>query len=518
MPDRLQLNSFKDQDELLQLISDAGATLLNGRVPTLQRSTHATLFDCCKYAIKSGAKSVVIQSGVYDPDYLAEYNAYYSRQFNNVGRRCVRFHFFAIQDPGAEVLPFLDSDNAKKAYLGFITLRPIARAPVGASILTKHGASGFIKSTDLFPVHIAGVKFEVVGTPFMQQDNAVGACAQASIWMALRTLRKREGDRAHDPAQITGAATRYLISDRTLPNRRGLTQTQMFEAIRAAGYSPHCIYFGQQDSNGVVALDDAAVTRALMQLHPYIESEIPALLVLFPSGGGHAVVAIGHKWEDVPTNPITFPLTLTNGIVATIALASSWTPSLIVHNDNSGPYRELSRSSTVDYALCHALSAIPLLPVDVFMTAEEAQQVGADYVAQVLIALQAGLGDAEVVKVAELLATRLLLLEKRKLRQWAVDAEDLPVELRSWLRMRELPRRIWVLELHLKAAYSHGKFKSLVGLILMDPTGDAVESSVMMTYFNLPTFTTEPTGVLSFFEPAMTSIQTAPSKPATMIS
>lgn len=72
----------------------------------------------------------------------------------------------------------------------------------------------------------------------MQQDNAVAVCAQASIWVALRTLRRREGDRAHNPAQITDAATKYLISDRTRPNKSGLTIQQMAEAVRAAGYSP----------------------------------------------------------------------------------------------------------------------------------------------------------------------------------------------------------------------------------------------------------------------------------------
>jgi hypothetical protein len=141
------------------------------------------------------------------------------------------------------VLQYLDGHDTAASYLGFVTLRPVAATPVGASILRIPADVGFIRCADEFPVNLAGHKLELTGVPFMQQDNAVGTCAQASIWMALRTMRKREGDRAHDPAQITGAATRYSISGRILPNRKGLTQPQVVEAIRAAGYSPHPIHF-----------------------------------------------------------------------------------------------------------------------------------------------------------------------------------------------------------------------------------------------------------------------------------
>lgn len=521
MSDRLQLHSINSQADLIKLMSAVATELLSNRDPSFQPDTHRTLFDACGYVCQAGAKTVVIQYRVQDPDFLAEHSAYYSRQFVNVSRHCARAHFFSASVSSADVLAFLDSEEARDTFLGFITLRPIPRAPVGASILAAQGANGFVKSIDVFPVHIAGVKFEVRGTPFLQQDNAVGACAQASIWMALRTLRKREGDRAYDPAQITGAATRYFINGRTLPNRTGLTQYQIVEAVRAAGYSPHFMSFGQQNG-GVVSLTKDQANVALYWLHPYIESKIPAILILFPKSGGHAVVAIGHTWEDVPTNPLSFNFPLANNVSVDVQLAASWTPSLLVHNDNSGPYRELAltNANPDEYCLSQALAAIPLLPADVFMTGEEAQQVGMDVISQVLLNLQTELGDAEVQKVAGLLTVRLLLVEKRGLRSWAVSTTGIPPELQQWLRMQDLPRRIWVLELHLKAVYpSHGKARvdSLVGLVLMDPTGDAASTSVLLMYFNFPTFTTLADGVMTYFDPVLVAKKTSACGPLSLI-
>ena len=73
----------------------------------------------------------------------------------------------------ATLLEYIDSVPPEN-YQGFITLRPIIISPVGASILSRDIATGFIRSADKFPVHIMGKELTVYGTPFMQQDNAVG--------------------------------------------------------------------------------------------------------------------------------------------------------------------------------------------------------------------------------------------------------------------------------------------------------------------------------------------------------
>jgi hypothetical protein len=499
MDDRLSLVVFKDSAELEQRVREELKTLC-GRDPEYWSATQNSLLACCTHAARLGATAAVIQRRVQDLDFLAEFNAYYSRQFGHVGRHCARFHFFStVPANGQGVLEYLDGQDVKASYVGFITLRPVVRTPVGASILKVHPSSGFIRCADEFPVHLGGLKLKVIGTPFMQQDNAVGACAQASIWMALRTMRKREGDRAYDPAQITGAATRYNISGRILPNRTGLTLPQVVEAIRAAGYSPHPIPFAPGVSFSLGStLSDEQLARARQVLHAYVESEIPVLLILYPSSGGHAVVVIGHTFSDVAVQTDQISRSLVRGVAVKMTHAVSWVPQFVIHNDNSGPYLPLEQKTKTTYALDQTHVAIPLLPADVFVSGEEALEFALTLWQDMLEAVTASLTNDETLALSEQFVVRLLLLEKRKIRAWAATSTIAP-EVRSQLRLGDLPRRVWVLELHLKnlyGAHAKGNTASLVGFILLDSTGDAAATAMLMVYLNLPAFTNNQHGSL----------------------
>ncbi len=171
-----------------------------------------------RHALEAGAKSVLLQESVHDPDFLEEYEAFYCKQQKDVSRLCRRLHFFSLgtgkgNHPYStdELLDYIDqAAGTAKCYIGFVTLRPLRHAPVGASILRSLPKAP-VTCSDVFPVHIAGREFEVSGTPYLQQDNAVGACAQASIWVALRTLRKRVGNSAYSPAELTVAATKLSV-------------------------------------------------------------------------------------------------------------------------------------------------------------------------------------------------------------------------------------------------------------------------------------------------------------------
>lgn len=516
MTDRLSLKFFLTQAELHDMIALEMESLRATPYPAVG-GNNRPVENCVASLLANGAVTAIIQRRVHDPDFTAEYSAYYSRQFASVSRSCTRLHFFNVPVPaGSSVLSFLDG-VASTAYLGFLTLRPVSRAPIGASILSGALSPGFLRSSDEFPVNLAGVTFSVKGTPFMQQDNAVGACAQASIWMSLRTLRKREGDRAHDPAQITDAATRYFIHGRIRPNRQGLTIDQMTEAVRAAGYSPHRIPLGTIDpSTGTTILSAMQINAAKMQLHAYVESEIPVLLVLFPPSGGHAVTIIGHTWTDAPTANQLITITFINGAGSSLTFrhAVSHVPEYIVHNDNTGPYRSLPQVPTAgdEYSLQCAGFAIPLLPADVFMTGEEALTFGMNFASESFEGLKAKLGPAVVDAATAGITCRVQLAEKRKLRKWAATVPMVD-ELKEALRISDLPRRVWVFELHASGHYgSHGAGDSatLVGIILIDPTGDVLDASVLLAHFNLPAILGAPQGVLLKFDsPTPTAIQTS---------
>lgn len=489
MTNRLELLYCATRQEIEDAISAEMSLLVANSFP-LPNSKNKPLNSCIDLIFKVGPVAVIAQRRVRDPDFSAEHAAYYSEQFRSVPQSCTRLHFFLqATPPTAELLIYIDSVS-EDSYLGFITLRPIPRAPVGATILSARVVgSNVVCSLDNFPVHISGKSFHIEGTPFMQQDNAVAVCAQASIWVALRTLRRREGDRAHNPAQITDAATKYLISDRTRPNKSGLTIQQMAEAVRAAGYSPLLMRLVKDPKNHGAA----QITEVHKRLQSYVESNIPILLALYPGSGGHAVVAVGHTWQASPP-AFVYTTYSSSNIKLDFIHASTWAPELIIHNDNSGPYQTLPSQSIKGYALSQAHYAIPLMPADVFMTADEALLSSSKVLGKLLEAAKSIYGKtiSEIQAIAKSLVVRLLLVEKRRLRHWAAS-EAMPTELSTWLRMQDLPRRVWLLEIHLSEDFGASPPLSpnatMVGVILIDPTSDFLDgdSNILMSYLDLQT-------------------------------
>ncbi len=437
------------------------------------------LVNTLKYAFSLGARSILVQSNVQDPDYSAEYNEFYSRLFGKVEKYCQRVHFLASEyEPNQEVLEIIDGLE-QVDYLGFMTLRPVPSAPVGATILqSSKNQAHFLLSKDKFPVHIAGRAFEVSGTPFMQQDNAVGACAQASIWMSLRTLRKKEGFAAHNPAQITTLATKYMVSGRTLPNREGLQISQMIEAVRSAGYAPNLLHLPEpvEEMKGEEKTDFNIRERDRIDgirdiLYPYIESELPVILVMFHSGGGHAVVIIGHGWNEEPDSYIK--VNEDNRFVKAV----SWAEPYYIHNDNTGPYRELHGASSDDYSLEIARYAIPLFPNDVFMNAQEAEAVAIATIQ--LLEDHVKRQGADVLKDKEYVV-RTYLQDRYKFREYIVASTICP-SLKAYYRKKNLPRRIWVTEINKFEGYGKGE-AIRVGEVLVDPTGEPTESPFLSAH------------------------------------
>jgi hypothetical protein len=120
------------------------------------------------------------------------------------------------------------------------------------------------------------------------------------------------------PAEITEAASRYVLADgRSLPSE-GLNIQQICEATRGSGLEPL-----------VVRSVDIEHDRA--QLLGYISSGFAPVLALQPVQGtvGHAVCAVGLKLGEMaaPTNPA---IKFRDGASAVLGV--------YVHDDRLGPY------------------------------------------------------------------------------------------------------------------------------------------------------------------------------------
>ena len=413
-----------------------------------------------QYAITAGATTILLQEAVRDPDFVEEYEAFYSKQQKAVSNLCRRLHFFSLPAPvnaptkdSADVLAFIDAAR-KGDYVGFITLRPLRHAPIGASIL-KHLPHAPVTCKDEFPVHIAGREFSVSGTPYLQQDNAVGACAQASIWVALRTLRKRLGNSAYSPAELTVAATKHYTFNRVFPGRDGLTPHQMLEAIRSAGHDPLII-----DLNNTQPGADVRAALAAEKAAPYLDSGLPVIIGLANPTGGHAVVAIG---------------------LGTSTIGNTHPDVLTIHNDNSGCYLDLPLVPPTPnaYALSQTIVLIIPLPDGISMTAAEAQTLAGaafKFAKPFLIGLPPIQSLCTSDKAAPIeCVLRVFLSTRHSFRHWATEANDIDVATKITYRTAELPRFVWVAEIHNKGLFQRGVFtsRSRLGEVILDASADA---------------------------------------------
>ena len=322
------------------------------------------------------AKSYVIEDPYIDRDYSADYVQFYARTFRAHDRHCRRIHFFTCDVTSLLEEP-LTTDQleciaavAAPAYCGFCVIRPLSEAPIGRTVLLarledRYDIEATVTCRADFTAHLLGVKLQVTGAAFLQQDTRVGACAQVAIWAGMRHMHARHDYNWVSVADITRfAGPPSVIEAVGLPNASDrLSSNAMVRAVAAAGYQPLVL---QQD-----------IGRAIL---PYVESGIPVILGLNIGGTvGHALTVVGRVFTRL-SNPTNH--------------AINYVPAFVVHDDQSGPYRWLPShryaSATFSFAndtikrytangpvelnvKDHAIFAIALMSTRVFCTAARAE-------------------------------------------------------------------------------------------------------------------------------------------------
>ncbi|MDQ0612234.1 hypothetical protein QFZ83_006405 [Variovorax sp. W1I1] len=467
------------------------------------------VWECMK---ERGAKSLLLQDRVRDPDFFAEHHAYYLKQHRYVSPLCARIHAFRTEvcedeDP----LRLIDlAEQEAHSYIGFTTVRPLISAPVAATILEADASHYSVPCSDKFPVHIAGQTFHVIGTPFLQQDNSVGACAQASMWMALRTQRRRTGNSAFNTAELTLAATRYLMEDRVFPGRNGLTVGQMLQAIQFAGHDPCVVPIPSRRNADWPAFSNyspADLDHVRAAIEPYVISGLPVILCMIrPDGEGHAVTAIGRRVDGLPA--ATAP-----NVLISSALGME---TLVVHNDGQGPYVELARravGSADGWALDDIASIIVPFPNGVIATAAEANALAHDWFRRLLEPLAAGMKVP--LNLRDGIVVRQFLMERHAFRRH-MHKDDMGAEtLKKFGRTIDLPTWVWVAEFHLQQELADSK-PSRVGLFVIDATSDVETSRPLVSHLNGAVFDETQSG-LGFTVTAQT-VEALPVEPKFYIS
>jgi hypothetical protein len=294
------------------------------------------------YCERLGVRTLVHEEHYVDRHYVDEFAFYYSRMLSPPVNSVRRIHFFAREFTEDQLSQWiresLESPEKRKEieqllsagteqpprgeYLGYCSIRPIASAPIGRTLISplpdSDGQRREIWATNKHFAHLANLRLRVDGLAFQQQDAAVGACATAALWSALVRVAKHEGMRAPTPAEISEAAIHNSrASGRSMlaPNT-GLTIQQLCQATRAFGFTPETV---------------SAFTRpeiVTAAVHTYLLSGIPVVILLRGSGIAHAVTAAGFQMS-----PSQHP-----SLQASVPVRSARMTKLYVHDDRLGPY------------------------------------------------------------------------------------------------------------------------------------------------------------------------------------
>jgi hypothetical protein len=278
-------------------------------------------------------KTVIVEKQYRDKDHSKALSSFYARSFRSVSSDCTRLHFFSRWFNN-QCLYAVDQKKFNKTYLGFCVLRPFTRRRIGRTVLKrKPNRIGleFPTCQGKFPINLAGIPLNTVGPAFMEQDTMVSACATTAIWMSTTTMGQRFSLPQLTTSEITELATQYFLTERSMPSG-GLVAEQMTHCLRAMAYSPLLsMYF--QDNKEI-----------LHTVYSYVESEIPPILLCNMATGGaeHAIVAVGHGYQLLVSNPAKVALDWPNDVPLVFSRSSEWVPYFLVHDDQRGPYRKLT--------------------------------------------------------------------------------------------------------------------------------------------------------------------------------
>lgn len=317
----------------------------------VQRKLHRQYFS--DYFSALSARTIVVEPGYVDHDFLEDFAAYYVRCFESYERTTTRLHFFStdftedqfrqtLVDPAAG----LNAQQMQESYLGFVVVKPLPQTVVGRTCLKTYPDDGGRREFPIlrsYSANLFGIPLKIDSLPYQEQDTVVAACATSALWSCFQGTGKLFQHAIPSPVEITKAATRHVPenlpanSARALPNS-GLTATQMALAVRDVGLEPY-----------IVGTPNPYVLNST--LYAYLRCRIPSILAFqlidTASGtdnliAGHAVAVTGFSLGR--SSPESFG---PSGFL----LRASRIDKLYAHDDQVGPFARMQ----------HAFSTRPYL-------------------------------------------------------------------------------------------------------------------------------------------------------------
>ncbi len=275
-------------------------------------------------------RTVIVEESYVDRAHRRAYASFYIHGFRHIDRTSTRLHFFSEPFSRRQLTTLESNPRIRESYLGYCVLRPLTVRKVGRAVLAPPPADAdkrFVLAQSAFPANVGACQLTAEGSAYIEQDRRVAACASCAIWMSSANMSDYMETPTPTPAEITSLATRNLVGDRALPSE-SLTPEQMMQALHAIGYQP-----------ALTAVLDRQ--HAMSVLYPHIESRIAPILLVQLLEGFHAITAVGHTYcPDGPLSQQT-QIPWARGESISFWRSSCWVDSILVHDDQRGPYRTL---------------------------------------------------------------------------------------------------------------------------------------------------------------------------------
>lgn len=265
----------------------------------LEKSNQASYL--IQYLQNLEAKTYILEEEYVDKDYMIDFQKFYARSFEKIGKFTKRIHFFNEKFDEKDFQKALESNDKevintlKRSYLGFTVVKPLRGADgnklIGRTLLKTYPEEVddemriFIKKK--YTASLFGIPLEIESLPFQAQDQGVSACATIALWSALHPLSDIFEIKRDSPAEITEIATSLPFS-RKFPSS-GLTFEQMINYIQSLGL----------DTEVIRQIDEKIISTAIKA---YINADFPLIADLKLKKNGedyelHAAIISGYRCD-----------------------------------------------------------------------------------------------------------------------------------------------------------------------------------------------------------------------------
>jgi hypothetical protein len=312
-------------------------------------------------------------------------------------------------------------------------------------------------------------------------------------------LSRRFNYREYLPAQINQFATSHTALGRFFPAEKGLTVTQMLDALQGMGLS--AISYDKESLDPYAKHFDSVfrissnATRARQQeqrnlrrtakladiAYRYIESGLP---VIFTTSD-HALVGIGHKYD----------------FAKKARLAIQRIPSFYVNNDAEGPYLEMPifKRHPLYESFLEVGGIIAVTPHSATLCGEDAEDLAKDAVQEMLaeksqtirgkrfkdelIAMRSDF--APLLRNFEFRTYLIASVEFQKDLRRDIASGDINEQVGETLLKMDYPKFIWITEASCSALLKHQnkKQRKCLGRIVVDSTAPKKTNGVIALHF-----------------------------------